>query len=290
MPALVPGPGFTGGGQNWIIHPPPSGVIMGTAMPRKGTYLNIYEMIAAVPITAIGTVNCGTPPIIELITSVSIAPCSSAERQGKGVTVLSGGVGDIPEMQCPTFNAPQITYNTVAGSAPSLTLPACLTGYYTEKYLWDAGIAFSEVYKGPEHEVKLKDNLRSVSRGGLGTYKPYPRYKRLKVKDMPTQGGTLTVEELYPKTLSAAATSGTPMYDKAAAGSNYLIGYPPSLIKILRFFFTIKVTHTCPPYVTYYFAHCDVENNWDHHAKRTTWRASRNKAPRAWQPPADPDK
>ncbi len=282
MAILVPGPGFIGNGLNWIFFPPPNGSIMGTAFPRMGTNLNIWEIIGQISITAVGTVECGTPPTGELITSITVSPCSSPSRSGKGVTVLLGGVGDIPEMLCPIFNAPFVTYNTIAGAAKTLILPQAINGYYTEKYLWDAGIAFSEMHMGSEAEVMPLDNIRAVSRGGYGVMKPIPkpiRMKRLRVKDIPRQTGMLPVDTLFPKTLPEAMTVGPSYYEKASAGSNYLIGYPPSLIRILRFFFTIKVTTTCPPYVYIFFAHLDVENNWDHHKRRVAYRVARNRNP-----------
>ena len=185
-------------------------------------------------------------------------------------------------MACPKFSAPFVTYNTIAGMAPTLTLPQAINGYYTEKYLWDAGIAFSEMHMGSEAEVMPLDNIRAVSRGGYGVIKPISnkiRRKRLKVKDIPRQTNVLPVDTLFPKTLPEATRFGPPYYEKAAAGSNYLIGHPPSLIRILRFFFTIRVTTTCPPYVYLFSAHLDVENNWDHHKKRVEYRVARNRNP-----------
>ena len=202
MAILVPGPGFIGNGANWIFFPPPNGSIMGTGFPRMGTNLNIWEIIGQISITAVGTVECGTPPLGELITSITVHPCQSYPRSGKGVSVLLGGVGDIPEMACPKFSAPFVTYNTIAGAAKTLTLPQAINGYYTEKYLWDAGIAFSEMHMGSEAEVMPLDNIRAVSRGGYGVIKPISnkiRRKRLKVKDIPRQTNVLPVDTLFQK-------------------------------------------------------------------------------------------
>lgn len=280
---LKPGVGFiTGISRQWQFLPAPSGSIMGTSVSRVGTHLNILEYISQIEITACTTGVCGTPPMPDLVTSIEVIP--------EGCTVLSGGVPPIPEMSIGGgFSAPAVVYGKITGASVCLTLPFALTGgsHYTEKYLYDGGVGFSKVHKSGTtnpNETRF-DMLEAARFYGSGQLYNYKRDKVIKVKRGPTgsdfpSSGTLGASTWMPKNVAAAGSKQNLLVDRIAAGKNYLIGYPPSLIRKLDFFYTIKVTHTCPPYITLFTAHCIVDNNWDNHAKRVKYRINRQKEPR----------
>jgi hypothetical protein len=285
MAILVPGAGFFNRGAMWEILPLPGGSLIGS--PRRGIYLNVYETITPVQITAQGILVCpgGTPgpsqPSPELIKKIRIDPGLSAPNAGAGVSVLVGSVGNIPEMQCPVFREPNVSYGMIAGLAPTLVLTPPLTGYISEKYLHDMQVGFSELYVGKEVPER-RDNLRGLRRsGGYGVSRsPFKRDKVIRVqKDIPGSG-TLPVSAMEIKGAQAARTVGSQSVSNTAKNSNYLFAYRPSLIRTLRFYYTITVESTCPPYIFFFKAYMDVDNNWDSHASRVKYRINRQRGAR----------
>jgi len=284
MAILVPGPGFTNVGGMWQILPPPKPGRFGIS--RVGINVNIYESIGGVPITAEGTLVCpgGTPfspvqPSPELITGITVTPGSIPNRQGAGVTVLSGGAGNIPEMVMPIYSEPYIVYGTIGPvpGSPILVLPVSLMGYVTEKYFHDGEAGFSELYVG-DTTPNTRDNVRGGARmGGVRTVKTpaFKRDKKITVKQLPGSG-TLPISssQVTPET---AINIGSPTTQQAAANSSYVWSMKPSLIRTERLFFTITVTSTCPPYVWYFPAYMDVDNNWNPHQRRIEYRINRQK-------------
>jgi len=287
MAILVPGPGFIAAGSGWQIFPPPSGNPIGSSTPRQGENLNIYETInPSVQIIAQGSLVCpgGTPgpvqPSPELITGISIARGSAPNLSGVGVSVLSGGVGNISEMTMPVFSEPYVVYNRIqiTPGLPTLTLPAPLTGYISEKYMWDQEYA-AGTYNIDTEKLKEDKIVGASYDRGIGTRKrPFPEKALVQRKDIPGSG-PLTTSQITPKAPGQAATSGSSAIETASKNSSYTISYRPSLIRTLRFFYTITVTSTCPPYIFYFPAYMDVDNNWDNHAKRVTYRINRSKGP-----------
>lgn len=287
MAILVPGPGFTQAGGMWKILPPPGGGQFGIS--RNSLNLNIYENISPVPITAQGTLICpgGTPfspvqPSPELITGIRIDPGTGMPFTGAGVTVLaSRGVGNIPEMVFGAFSEPYVQYYSIGPiipGSPTLTLPVSLSGFVSEKYLWDGDAGFSELYEG-DFTPQTRDNIRGASRnGGVGKVKT-PGFKRDKAisvnKDVPGSG-TLPISN-NQTTPATALTLGSAATQQAAAGSNYMWSHRPSLILTLRFFYVITVTSTCPPYTWYFQAYMDVDNNWVPHAERIKYRINKQR-------------
>ncbi|AOV58584.1 hypothetical protein S250808_079 [Synechococcus phage S-CAM3] len=285
MAILVPGAGFTNVGGMWQILPPPKPGKFG--IRRDGINLNIYETIGTVPITAQGNLVCpgGTPfsptqPSPELITGITVTPGSIPNRQGNGVTVLVGGKPNIPEMLMPVYNEPYVQYGTIGPITPglvTLVLPVSLIGYVTEKYFYDGESGFSELYKG-DTTPNIRDNVRGASRdGGVGTLKTpgFKRDKKITVKDIPGSG-TLPISSSTTST-ETALTIGSPATQQAAANSSYVWSMKPSLIRTERLFFTITVTSTCPPYIWYFPAYMDVDNNWTPHTKRIQYRINKQK-------------
>jgi len=287
MAILVPGPGFTQSGGMWKILPPPGGSLFGIS--RASLNLNIYENISPVPITAQGNLICpgGTPispiqPSPELITGISIAPGTGMPRTGPGVSVLSGPVGNIPEMNLPTYNEPAVQYYSIGPivpGSPTLVLPVSLSGYVSEKYFWDAEAGFSELYVG-QFTPSTRDNIRGVSRsGGVGTVKTpgFKRDQKVTVEKNIPGSGTLPISsnEVTPAT---ALTVGSSATQQAAANSSYMWSMKPSLIVTERLFFVITVTSTCPPYTWYFQAYMDVDYNWTPHTKRIEYRINKQKA------------
>jgi hypothetical protein len=287
MAILIPGPGFTNAGASWKILPPPGGGLFG--ITRGGLNLSIYEFIGTVAITAQGNLVCpgGTPlspiqPSPELITGITVTPGSAPFSQGTGVSVLVGGLPNIPEMVQSIYNEPYVQYGKIGPitpGTPTLVLPVALTGYVTEKYFYDGDAGFSELYVG-DTTPNTRDNVRGASRdGGVGTVKTpgFKRDKRITVeKDIPGSG-TLPISSAEVKQ-EAALTLGSSATQQAAANSSYMWSMRPSLIRTERLFFTITVTSTCPPYIWHFPAYMDVDNNWIPHAKRIEYRINKQKS------------
>jgi len=282
MAVLVPGVGFKLGVSGmWEILPPPQGVPLGNSLPRQGMYLNIYETISsAVQITAVGSSVCfgGTPgpaqPSPELITGISISPGTGQGYTGLGVSVLSGPAPNISQMSFPSFYEPYITYRSItSGPVPTLILVGPLAGYISERYLHDMEFGVSEVYNDPEVS-KSRDRLRGATfpTGIRERKRPFPE-RVVKKGDLSIGGGSASLESLTPK----APAIGPVLHNTVAKNSSYLYNYRPSLIRRLRFFYSIRVTSTCPPYTWYFPAYMDVDNNWSNHSKRVTYRINRQK-------------
>lgn len=278
MAILVPGPGFIAAGSGWKILPPPSGNPIGSSTPRQGENLNIYEIInPSVQIIAQGSLAC---PSSELINGISIARGSAPNLSGIGVSVLSGGVRNIPEMSMPVFSEPYVVYNRIqiAPGLPTLTLPAPLTGYISEKYLWDQEYA-AGTYSTDTAKLNQDQIVGASYDRGIGIRKrPFPEKALVPRKDI-SAGSSLFLSTITPMAPGQAATSGSSAIETASKNSSYTISYRASFIRTLRFFYTITVTSTCPPYIFYFPAYMDVDNNWDNHAKRVTYRINRSKGP-----------
>ena len=153
----------------------------------------------------------------------------------------------------------------------TLVLPLPLIGNFTEKYMYDGEAGFVESYKGLEVPT-VRDNVRSATFFAGEGKKPlsYPeRFKKQK-EFGGSGGGSLRFSSVVGR-----EGYGPLIHDKAQAGSNYVWSYKPSLIRTLRFFYTITVTSTCPPYTWQFPAYIDVDNNWVNHKKRTIHRLSR---------------
>lgn len=287
MAILVPGAGFFNRGAMWEILPPPGGGLFGIS--RNSLFLNVYENISPVQITAQGNLICpgGTPlspvqPSPELITGIRIDPGEAPGRSGRGVSVLRsrGGVGNIPEMLLPTFSEyiQHYSIGPIFPGTPTLVLPVALSGYVSEKYFHDADAGFSEIYKG-DFTPRIRDNLRGASLlTGAGTVKSpgFKRDKKLKVKKDIPGSGTLPISASAVST-SKAVTEGNTSTQLAAKNSNYMWSMSPSLILTLRFYFTITVTSTCPPYTWYFKAYMDCDNNWVPHARRIQYRINKQR-------------
>lgn len=287
MAILLPGPGFTNVGGMWQILPAPGPSLFDIG--RESINLNIYELVQPVPITAQSSLICpgGTPfsptqPSPELITGVRIDPGTGTPFNGPGVSVLvTRGPGNIPEMIHAVFKEPNLNFNSIqiAPGSLTLTLPVPITGYVSEKYLWDGDAGFSELYSGT-YTPQTRDNLRGAARiGGAGVSKApgFKRDKKVTVeKDIPGSG-TLPISdtEVLP---GAALGLGSKATQTAAANSNYMWSMRPSEIITLRFFYVITVTSTCPPYIWYFQAYMDVDNNWIPHARRVQYRINKQKA------------
>lgn len=283
MAILVPGAGFFNRGGLWEILPAPGSSLIGA--PRAGTKLTIYENITPVVITAQGNLICpgGTPfspvqPSPELITGIRIDPGTGAPNVGKGVTVLQsrGGVRDIPEMTCPVFKE-NIVYNQInSPPIPTLVLTPAITGFVSEKYLYDGDFGFSKLSKG-ETVPLTTDKLTggTMIQGTGSVVSPgFKRNKKVTTRNLPGGTGAGNLNAYVPPA-GAAVTVGSSAIEKAAGGSNYMWSMKPSLITVLRFFYVITVTSTCPPYTWTFPAYMDVENNWVAHSKRVQYRINR---------------
>lgn len=268
MAILVPsGTSFTQTGPGWRFLPPPGPFVL-QDMSRQGQNLNIYETCGVINITAQGNLICpgGTPgptqPSPELITGISVTQLNCI--------VLKGPVPTIPEMN--PASTPQLSVSSIQSApTPTLVLPLPLIGNFTEKYMYDGEAGFVESYKGLEVPT-VRDNVRSATFFAGEGKKPlsYPeRFKKQK-EFGGSGGGSLRFSSVVGR-----EGYGPLIHDKAQAGSNYVWSYKPSLIRTLRFFYTITVTSTCPPYTWQFPAYIDVDNNWVNHKKRTIHRLSR---------------
>lgn len=279
MPVLVPGSGFKLGAPNIIIPPPvidPSRVIR-----REGIYLNVNETIGPVSITAKSTTICfgGTPgpaqPSPERIIGISISGGVGRPNTGLGCSVLIGGLPALPEMSYGLFSEPLLVYKSIFVPYPgveSLTLPVALTGKISEKYFYDGEYGSSNLSRSAYEKDSISGS--SLVNGLTLIKRPFPEGK-VNFKVAP-RVGSVTLNTMYPRTPAEAITTHNSVVSSTSGkGPSYVVSYKPSLIRRMRYYFVISVYSTCPPYVTYFPAIMDVDNNWSYHTKRVLYRVNK---------------
>ena len=244
--------------------------------PRHGEYPWLYEPInPALVITVVATGVCPGATIVqpELINSVTLTPGLQVGA-GPGCSIEEGPelVPNIPEMQLPLFSEPSITYGTLAFApgVPTAVLTTPLTGYYSERYFYDAEYIFSTYYK--TQAPNRSDKLTLIE--PLTGKKELPLTELVKILEKADNGRidktmfsgdavTIPLQSLYVDDPETAITSGNPYLDAATTDVSAWIKFKPSEIVKMKYYYTLTVTHTCPPFVTKFYGEMIVQNNWN---------------------------
>jgi len=296
--ALVPNEQVLGGGAAtgaFVFNPAPNTVLY-QEDPRIGPHPNIYELISpSMRVDVVATGGCPDPKIPELITGIFVRPGHGhPTAAGPGCTIdtmidlAPEKIPDIPEMLMSNgFNEPYMEYGSIS-SPPvrALSLPSPLIGYISEKYFYDAEFIYATYYDPygdpiPEYFPLIKQNrmtaitllngkrsklfsefdsdLSEVTDAMFGTGAPIPL-------------NVITDEsELIPNLTGVQNTYGNDYLRDIIPEASFWVKFKPSFIKTMIFYYTIVVTHTCPPFVTTFFGQMTVHNGWTPFANRLAY-------------------
>jgi hypothetical protein len=278
-------------GDTFLLKPSPGAPVFGDYV-RTGIMPLLYENInPGLTITVIGGEGCPAGTIPDFITSITLVPGQN-NGSGKGNSVVSvieladGPIPDIPEFNMSAgWSEPRMSYGTIAGFAPTLALVAPLRGYYGEKYFYDAEYIYASYYRNSEEFSPLntdtKASINNVNR--LTAVSLLEGKRTLKFNDIPKDIEQITTD-LFPKRGIPIELADITPSDEVAVlkyGSDYLQGlipeisswvkWRPSFIEVMRYYYTLVVTHTCPPFVTTFEGSMLVENNWTPAANRLSY-------------------
>ena len=247
--------------------------------PRTGLYPWLYETInPALSIECVATGVCPgvTVATPELITGMTLTP-GHAVGTGPGCSILVGPVSNIPEMQLPLFAEPSITYGaiTYATPVPVGTLLKPLTGYYSERYFYDAEYIFATYYatQTPSRvdKMTLIDPLvgkKTIPLTELSAILAKADNGRINKTMFPGEAVLIPQQSLYVDDPATVITSGNPYLEGATADVSAWIKFKPSEIEQMIYYYTLTVTHTCPPFITRFYGTMTVQNNWNAVQKR----------------------
>ena len=242
--------------------------------PRTGEYPWLYETIN--PALSIECVAAGICPPIppgtpNLITGMTLTP-GHAVGTGPGCSILVGPVSNIPEMQLPLFAEPSISYGsmTYGAGVPTATLIAPLTGYYSERYFYDAEYIFATYYatQTPSRTDKMTliDPLvgkKTIPLTELTEILEKADNGRINKSMFPGEGVSIPQQSLQVDDPATVITSGNPYLEGATTDVSAWIKFKPSEIEQMIYYYTLTVTHTCPPYITRFYGTMTVQNNWN---------------------------
>lgn len=290
---------LTPGAGGFVLNPAPTVPLYQTT-PRLGPNPMLYETISpTMTITVQGTGTCGGPPLPELITSVSLIPGQGVGGTGAGCSItklidlaLEQGISvtDIPQylMQM-GFLEPSMVYGTIAGPpSPTMALPNPLKGFYGEKYFYDAEYIYASWFKNspaldpvdgtiaPNAPIDQQNRLTSISL--LGGKKQLP-FADLELPEGVNQitdsvfpaGIPISFDNFVPTNPALAVTIGNDYFTALTDEISAWVKWKPSFIELMRYNYTLIVTHTCPPFVTVFQGYMIVQNNWTAAANRLNY-------------------
>tara|TARA_Y100000287_G_scaffold183774_1_gene183448 strand:+ start:346 stop:1332 length:987 start_codon:yes stop_codon:yes gene_type:complete len=290
---LTSGVGVVG---DFFMNPLPQ-VPLYQDMLRMAPFPVLYENInPAMAITVQSIGGCPLDKIPNLITSVTLVPGQGATGYtGSGneivyplIDIADKPVPNIPDFLMPNWQEPRITYGSVAGPpSPTMTLVAPLRGYYGEKYFYDADYIYASYYaNSPEFTGDFFEELDAgripdVNRlthvsllGGKRVLRftdlP-PDIDQIEVDYFPANGIPLDLREITPSDEVDTTTIGSDYLYSLIPEISSWVKWKPSFIKTMRYYYTLIVTHTCPPFVTTFQGSMIVENNWTPAANRLSY-------------------
>ena len=256
----------------------------------------LYETInPALTITVQATGGCPLPLLPELITSVTLVPgmgISGGTGSGCNIIKLSEvadrPVTDIPDFLLPKFVEPSITYGTIVGPpSPTMALVAPLKGFYGEKYFYDAEYIYASYYRNsptldpidgsitPNAPITKQNRLTSVSLLEGKKVLPFADVpegiEKITADLFPGSGFALKLDELAPFDPASVLTYGNDYLQALVPEISSWTKWKPSFIEIMKFNYTLIVTHTCPPFVTSFQGSMLVQNNWTPAANRLAY-------------------
>ena len=256
----------------------------------------LYETInPALTITVQATGGCPLPLLPELITSITLVPgqgVSGGTGSGCNIIKLSEvadrPVTDIPDFLLPKFVEPSITYGTIVGPpSPTMALVAPLKGFYGEKYFYDAEYIYASYYRNsptldpidgsitPNAPITKQNRLTSVSLLEGRKILPFADVpegiEKITADLFPGSGFALKLDELAPFDPASVLTYGNDYLQALVPEISSWTKWKPSFIEIMKFNYTLIVTHTCPPFVTSFQGSMLVQNNWTPAANRLAY-------------------
>ena len=292
--AIVPNNEVIGTGP-FLLNPNPT-VPLYQATPRIAPNPILYETInPTLTITVQATGGCPLPILPELITSITLVP-------GQGVTGNTGSgcniikladiadrpVIDIPAMLSPAFVEPSITYGTITGPpSPTMALVAPLKGFYGEKYFYDAEYIYASYFSNspaldpvdgtitPNAPITKQNRLTSVSLLEGRKILPFADLpeglEKITTDIFPGPGFPLVLGNLAPFDPASVLTYGNDYLLELVPEISSWVKWKPSFIEIMKYNYTLIVTHTCPPFVTSFQGSMLVQNNWTPAASRLAY-------------------
>jgi hypothetical protein len=180
-------------------------------------------------------------------------------------------------MQLPLFAEPSITYGSIAYPTPVPvgTLLKPLTGYYSERYFYDAEYIFATYYatQTPSRvdKMTLIDPLvgkKTIPLTELSAILTKADNGRINKTMFPGEAVLIPQQSLYVDDPATVITSGNPYLEGATADVSAWIKFKPSEIEQMIYYYTLTVTHTCPPFITRFYGTMTVQNNWNAVQKR----------------------
>ena len=290
------------GALAFVLRPNPTVPLYQTE-PRIGINPMLYETISpTMTITVTGTGTCGPLALPELITSITILPGQGVGGVGAGCSIVSlseiaasyPGTPpvDIPQMLIQGgFLEPSMVYGTVISpGAPTLALVAPLRGFYGEKYFYDAEYIYASYYRNspaldpvdgtiaPNAPITRQNRLTSVSLLEGKKQMPFSAVPPLTetITDDSFTGPQTTITpinflDFVPVDPASAITIGNDYFTGLVPEVSSWVKWKPSFIEIMRYNYTLVVTHTCPPFVTVFQGYMLVQNNWTPAANRLTY-------------------
>ena len=296
---IVPTPEVLVSGSGFVLKPNPT-VPLFQDMPRMGLNPILYENISpSMTITVQGGEGCPTGIIPDLITSVTLVPGQGPSgTTGIGNNIVSlVPIADRPVPDIPDFAMskgwvePRITYGSVAGFAPTLSLVAPLKGYYGEKYFYDAEYIYASYYaNSPEFLGGFYESIASgavpdvnrltavsllLGRRFLELGKIPEGITEITTDLFPGPAIPIRLEDLAPITEGDVLTEGSDYLAALIPEISSWVKWRPSFIEIMQYHYTLVVTHTCPPFVTTFPGTMLVQNNWTPAANRLAYYIDR---------------
>lgn len=288
---------LTTGALGFQLNPSP-GIPLYQDTSRLGPNAILYETISpSMTITVQATGGCPLPSFPELITSITIIPGEGQGGVGAGCSIVALSeiadreVPDIPDFLLPRgFNEPLIQYGTITGPpSPTMSLVAPIRGYYGEKYFYDAEYIYASYYRNSQMYDPVdgkvvssfsQDQNRLTSVSLLGGKKVLPfsdipeGIDTIRDEYFPTPGIPIELDDVVPLEPGSVLTYGNDYLQKLIPEVSSWVKWKPSFIEIMRFNFTLIVTHTCPPFVTIFNGFMLINNNWTPAANRLTYYIS----------------
>lgn len=288
---LTSGLGFSG---DFFLKPLPQ-VPLFQQTPRISPYPILYENInPGMTITVTATGGCPVGTIPNLITGITLEP-GQAKSGIKANTIVSlvdiaeDPVNDIPDFNMSSaWSEPRITYGKIVSPpVPTLSLVAPLKGYYGEKYWYDTEYIYASYYAntpeftGDFYEIISKgitpkeNRLTAISllQGRrILKFSDLPAdIDQIKAEYFPKRGIPLSLEDITPTTEDEVLTEGSDYLAKYIPEISSWVKWKPSYIKLMRYYYTLTVTFTCPPFVKVFEGSMLVENNWTPAANRLAY-------------------
>jgi hypothetical protein len=185
-----------------------------------------------------------------------------------------------------------MAYGSIGGPpSPTMTLVAPLKGYYGEKYFYDAEYVYASYYaKSPSFQGAFYDTIAEgivpdvnrltainllQGRKFLEFSKIPPDAEEITLEMFPPPAIPITLEQLAPITEEDVLTEGSDYIAAFIPEISSWVKWRPSFIGVMQYYYTLVVTHTCPPFVTTFQGSMLVANNWTPAANRLSYYINR---------------